>query len=624
MIKYLLLFLTAAGISLLLTPLIRSFAIWARVFDLPGERKVHQQPVPLLGGIAIFLSFNLTVILAVILNNSFINEPLLSKWWNPLLICQIVILGLGYFDDRMNLGPGIKFLFQTFVGILIALFGFGISNITNPFTGTNVHLGLFSVPVTIIWVVMITNALNLVDGLDGLAAGTSLIVSITIFGISFFNQNIGTAILSIILAGSILGFLRYNFYPAKIFLGDSGSLLLGFLLAVLSIQSSSKGATLVAVLAPILALGLPIMETLLSMIRRFLRSFHVVDYPGKNGHFRALFFKHFSVFKADKDHMHHRLLKLGFSERKAVLLLYGICIGLSALAFLSVAVKDLNFVAFIGAILVAFFIGARTLKYQEFRILENGLLIPIFSFPIINKRLFQAFLDLALISFSAYLCFILVFRGFGTQAKDLFIHSLPILLLSKIIILYLSGLYKGSWTYSSLEEILNIFGAILLSSLGALFVFSFVFGIDAFGGLIFFVLDFYLMLTLVGGFRFSYRIVSSYYERGFANKGKKVLIYGAGRGGSTVLKEIRHNGNYLFTPIGFIDDDPSKRGRVMHGCPIFGPLEQLENILGKNEISEIIISTGKIGRDKIRKLTEFCKQKGIIVRQFEFRFYEFP
>jgi len=536
----------------------------------------------------------------------------------------MIILALGIFDDVKHLQPWAKLILQVVAGIIIVLFGFGIEAITNPFTGNLIKLGFLSLPFTVIWVVLIANALNLVDGLDGLAAGTSFIAAATIFGISYFNQNIGVSIAAIVLAGSILGFIRYNFHPAKIFLGDSGSLLLGFLLAVFSIQGSSKGATLVAVLAPILALGFPIMETLLSMIRRFMRSIHLIDYPTKNGNFRALYFQGFSVFKADKDHIHHRLLKLGYSQRQAVSTLYGICIGLSVLAFLSVALKNINLVAFLGAIMIAVFIGIKCLKYQEFKILESGLLMPIFNFPVINSRLFQAFFDLAIISFSSFLCFTLIFRGFGGLEKLLFIESLPLLLLIKIIVFYLSGIYKKSWVYSSLEELISLFSAVFLSALISALVFEAVFGIEAFGGLVFFVLDFYLLLTFAGGFRFSYRILTNYYKKSLSRKGKKALIYGAGYKGSAVLKEIRHNGDYPVYPVGYLDDDPAKRGKVMHGCPVLGSIDDLERILSNIDISEIVISSSKIAKNRINKLAELSRQRGIIVRQFEFRFYEFP
>lgn len=623
MVKYFVAFVGAGGMALILTPLVRSFARWAKVLDIPSERKIHKQPVPLLGGLAIFLSFNLAIALTILFDKALVGETILGRW-QALFVCQVIILSFGIFDDVRRLKPWVKLILQIVAGVIIVLFGFGVEAIANPLTGSMINLGFLSVPFTIFWLVLIANALNLVDGLDGLAAGTAIIAGVTIFGLSFFNQNIGIGIASIALAGSVLGFTRYNFYPAKIFLGDSGSLLLGFLLAVFSIQGSSKGATLVAVMAPVLALGLPIMETLLSIIRRFIKSIHLVDYSTKNGSVRALYFRGIPLFRADKDHIHHRLLKLGFSQKKAVALLYGICIALSLMAFLSVALKNINWVGFLGAVVLAVFVGIRRLKYDEFKILENGLLMPVFNFPIVNSRLFHTFFDLGVISFSSYICLSLVFRGFGGEAKSLFIESLPLILLIKIVIFYLTGVYKKSWMYPSLEEMTGILGAVFFSSVVTTLVMEVVFGIDAFGGLAYFVLDFYILLTLAGGIRFSYRVLMNYYKKGFSQRGKKVLIYGAGYRGSTVLREIRHNGEYPVNPVGYLDDDPAKKGKSVHGCQVLGSVDELEDILSENDIAEIIISTGKIARNRVQKLVDLCKQKGIIVRQFEFRFYEFP
>jgi UDP-GlcNAc:undecaprenyl-phosphate GlcNAc-1-phosphate transferase len=623
MFRFFLFFFLAAGFSFLLTPLVRAFAVRTNITDPPGERKIHKEPVPLLGGVSVFFSFNLAVILGIILNHGNLGEMIVARW-QTLFICQVIILGLGFFDDLKRLQPGVKFVFQILVGVMAFVFGFGIQNIANQFHDGVINLGLLSLPVTILWVVMITNALNLIDGLDGLASGTAFIASMTIFAISYFNHNEGIAFVAFILAGSILGFLRYNFHPAKIFLGDSGSLLLGFLLAIFSVQGSSKGPTLLAMMAPILALGLPIMDTLLTMIRRFLKSIHIIDYETKNGFTRILLLRNLSIFTADKDHLHHRLMKRGFSHRKAVVILYGVCISLSVLAFFSFALKSINIIPLMGAVLIAFFIGIRSLNYQEFKILENGLLIPLLNYPIVNRRFFLAFYDLAAVSLSVYLSLILLSNGFNEPTRLQFMRAIPLFLMTKIILFYVSGLYKLSIGQAGLEEAIKIVGATVLSSLSTFLISTLIFGPHGFGGPEFFILDFYLLLTLVGGFRFVFRILNTYYRKGLSNQGKKVLLYGAGNRGSSLLKEIRHNGSYTVFPVGFIDDDPQKRGRNLHGCPIMGTLEDLDELSERNGISEIIISTQKIGRDKVKKLLEFCRNKGIVLRQFEFRFYEFP
>ena len=631
MIKYLIYFALSVCFSLALTPLIKLLCQKANILDACSERKIHRKPTPVLGGIPIFVSLNLTLLIGYFLNNVYIREFLSDKW-KPLLLCQVIILAMGISDDILKLQPRLKFLIQIFAGSLLLFFGIGIYDITNPFSSGLIHLGLLSIPITILWVVGITNALNLIDGLDGLAAGTSLIVCIALFGISFFFQNIGISFVALILAGSILGFLRYNFHPAKIFLGDSGSLLLGFLLAVLSIQGSYKGATLIAVLVPILVLGFPIMETLLSMIRRFLRSIHLVDYPNGNGSgngnedgkFKALFLNGFSMFEADKDHVHHRLLNLGFSHRRAVLTLYGLCAVLCIFALLTVVLKDINITLFLGAVVMAFVIGIKSLKYQEFKILESGLLLPLFSFPVVNKRVFQAFADLLLISASFYFSFILIFSNFGRIEKNLLIRTLPIVLAIKIVVFFLSGLYKRSWFHFSVEDLLTLGRSLVLSSVGCLLLLGLIFGLNSFNGILFFLLDFYLSATFIMGYRVSFKLVRQLYNGSSLKKGRKILIYGAGHKGSVALEEVKKNGDASLSPIGFIDDDTEKIGKIFHNFPILGSVEDIENLVSQNDIAEILISTDKIAREKIGKLLDFCRKKGIVMRQFEFRFYEFP
>ena len=512
MIKYFLFFLASIAISLLITPLIRLAAIKLNIFDFPSERKIHLKPVPILGGIPIFITFNLTIILGILFHFEYI-EKFYSIKWLMIFISQLIILGVGIFDDIKKVRPGIKFLFQILAGSLLIVSGFGIHIITNPFTGNSINLGILFIPITILWVVGITNALNLIDGLDGLATGTSFIACITIFGIAYIYQNIGIALVSLILAGSILGFLRYNFYPAKIFLGDSGSLLLGFLLSVLSLQGSHKGAVMVAILAPILALGLPIMDTLLTMTRRFLKSIHLVNYQNENGKLKTLLSKGLSIFEADKDHIHHRLLKIGFSQKKVAVILYGICIIFCTLAFVTIAWKNLNITLFLAAIIIASFIGIKSLKYREFRILETGLLLPLFDIPLINKRIFKAFIDLLFISLSYYFSFLLVSGGFGIQAKILFIQTLPLVLAIKIIIFYLSGLYKEIRKYSSIEDLIKIGKTLIFSSICSSLLLTLMFGSKSFGGLVFFILDFYLLLSLIGGSRISYRVIDHHYHK---------------------------------------------------------------------------------------------------------------
>ena len=323
MLKYLILFLIASVFSLLLTPILRTVSRRVGALDLPGERKVHDQPIPRLGGFAIFISFNLVLLIASQIGffhfpQSFLKE--IKFWW--LLVASAIALGLGAVDDFKRMPPSVKFFFQIIAGLIVALTINKIEIINLPF-GT-IHLGIFSIPVTILWVVAITNAVNLLDGLDGLAAGTSFIVCAAVFGIALLQQNIGIAIFSVILAGSILGFLKYNFHPASIFLGDSGAYFLGFILSVLSLQGGLKGTTTIAILIPIIALGLPIIDTLLAMFRRLLKSLHIMEVDQEKNVVKFFYLDGWSMFKADRQHIHHRLLQVGFTQKKAVMILYGV------------------------------------------------------------------------------------------------------------------------------------------------------------------------------------------------------------------------------------------------------------------------------------------------------------
>lgn len=618
MAKYLIFFLISSTISLLITPLIRLTARKLNIVDLPSERKIHKKPVPLLGGIPIFFAFNLTIILGIIFNFEYFEKFYNSKWVS-IFLCQFIILGIGIYDDIKRVRPGVKFFFQILAGSLLVLFGFGIPLLTNPFTGNSISLGILSIPLTIVWVVGITNALNLIDGLDGLAAGTAFIACITISGISFIYQNIPIAVVTLILAGSILGFLRYNFQPAKIFLGDSGSLFLGFLLSIFSLESTLKGATLVAVLVPILVLGLPIGDTLLSMIRRFLKPAHLVEYQTKNRKSNVLFFRIFSMFKSDNDHIHHRLMKLGFSQRKTVFILYGICFILCAFAFLNVAWKNLNTTLFLGAIVIASFIGIKSLQYKEFKIFKRGLFLPLSDLPLINKRFFPGIIDLFFILLAYYFSFLLIFKGFDFQVKALFIKTFPLVLILKIIIFYFSWLYKESWKYSSIEELIKLIRALAFSSIGSSSALILIFGTRSFGGIIFFIIDFFILLSFVAGSRILFRLIDYYYGKSNTTEGKKIIIYGAGRRGALLAKELQLDKNLNYHLCGFIDDDSQKKGKTQHSIPILGTLMELEDIIRTNKIFEVIISTKKIGKEKNIFLRTICSKNGIDLQLSELK-----
>jgi UDP-GlcNAc:undecaprenyl-phosphate/decaprenyl-phosphate GlcNAc-1-phosphate transferase len=275
------------------------------VTEPSSDRHVHRQPLPRLGGAAIFLAFVLTAGLVLLASRWLPTLQLdrSSKTWITILLPGVVIFLLGVYDDLRGAGPYLKFGVQAAAGSI--LFAGGLRILNMPVLFGDRHFSWFlGLPLTILWVLAITNAFNLIDGLDGLAAGSALFSTLVAFVVALVSGSAFVSLMTLALAGAILGFLRYNFNPATIFLGDSGSLFIGFMLSALALRGAQKAPTIIAVAIPVVSFGLPILETALSIVRRFI--------SGR------------PVFTADREHIHHKLLQLGLSQRQAVIILYAV------------------------------------------------------------------------------------------------------------------------------------------------------------------------------------------------------------------------------------------------------------------------------------------------------------
>ena len=622
MLKYLILFLIALISSLLFTPVVRSISRRLGAFDLPEKRKVHGHPIPRLGGISVFITFNLGLLITSQIEFFFFPPNFLADikfaW---LIVASTIMVGLGAFDDFRKVPPSIKFFFQIIAGLIVALACVKIQVITLPF-GT-INLGIWAIPATVLWVVAITNAINLLDGLDGLASGTSFIVCLAMFGISLLNQNIGIALCSVILAGSILGFLKYNFHPASIFLGDSGAYFLGFILSVLPLLGGLKGTATFAILVPLLALGLPIIDTGLSMVRRLLRSLHIMEIDEEKNEIKFFFLDGFSMFRADRDHIHHRLLQMGFTQRKTVILLYAISLILGGLAFSSVYFKNINYALFLTTIGIASYIGVKKLGYSEIQILRNGALLPLFDAPVVNIRILRFFVDMSFIALSYYLAFLLRFEGtFDPSIKDYYLTTIPLVLTIKMGIFYLSGLYKGAWRYTSVSDVVKMLKAVALGC----FVSALVgWAIPGYGviSLSVLVIDFNILFFLVTGARTSFRVLEHFHISN-NHHGRKVLIFGVDKSSIQALNEFVNNPRLDLSPVGFIDEDERNKGKQVSGYPILGSIDSLENILKNNSISDVIITSDTISEEKLERLSQICNDYHISLRRFQTHLEEIP
>jgi UDP-GlcNAc:undecaprenyl-phosphate/decaprenyl-phosphate GlcNAc-1-phosphate transferase len=344
---FVMIFAVALLVSGIFTRLVRDYSIARGWTSAPSsDRHVHTRPISRLGGVAIFLTLWCAALLTPMMSGRF-GTP---EFPLPHLILKIlgpatIVFLLGLVDDFYGVSAYMKFAVQAGAAALLYWNGVGISKLS--VLSGHLHLGrLVGLPLTILWVLWITNAFNLIDGLDGLAAGSALFATLVTCVVAFLGHNQVVLILTLALAGAITGFLRYNFNPASIFLGDCGSLLIGFLMSAIAIAGSHKSPTMVAVAIPIVSLGLPILDVTVAVIRRFLSCKRLFD--------------------PDREHIHHKLLGRGISHRQAVLLLYGVsaCLGLFSLLLLNpggTAVAMVLVVVGIGVL-----IGVRQLRYHEF------------------------------------------------------------------------------------------------------------------------------------------------------------------------------------------------------------------------------------------------------------------
>jgi len=308
----LLIFLISFGITYLLIPLVILFANKIGAIDQPDARKIHKEPIPRIGGLAMYITFVIMVLINLLIHKVIIG----------ILIGATLITIVGIMDDLTSLKPIIKLLCQIVIACITYQFGIAIEFITSPFGGI-LYLGWLSLPITVFWIIGMINTINLIDGLDGLAAGIVAISTVVISIVAISMGQIQVGMISITILAICLAFLRFNFFPAKIFMGDTGSMFLGYILAVMTLLGVMKSTIALSLAIPLLALGIPIFDIILAIIRRIKNKQHIMQ--------------------ADNKHLHHRLLNMGLSQKQVVLLFYSASaiLGVSALIIFETNVMSL-------------------------------------------------------------------------------------------------------------------------------------------------------------------------------------------------------------------------------------------------------------------------------------------
>jgi UDP-GlcNAc:undecaprenyl-phosphate GlcNAc-1-phosphate transferase len=314
---------------------------------------------------------------------------------------------------------------------------------------------------------------------------------------------------------------------------------------------------------------------------------------------------------------------MGFTQRKAVILLYAISLILGGIAFSSVYFKNINYALFLTTIGFASYIGIRKLGYSEIQILRNGALLPLFDAPVVNIRILRFFVDMAFIALSYYLAFLLRFEGaFEPSIKQYYLMTIPLVLTIKMGIFYLSGLYKGAWRYTSVSDVVKMLKAVALGCFVSALV---LWAIPGYGvmSLSVLVIDFNILFFLVTGARTSFRILEHFHISN-NHHGKRVLIFGVDRSSIQALNEFINNPRLGLSPLGFIDEDEKNRGKQVSGYPILGTLDSMENILKNNSISEVIVTGNNLSEPKLERLSQICNDHHISLRRFQTSLEEIP
>jgi UDP-GlcNAc:undecaprenyl-phosphate GlcNAc-1-phosphate transferase len=345
--------------ALVCTPVVARLAVrWGWLDHPDGRRKLHRQPVPTVGGVAVVAAFSLAAVQLEFVARRMAGVEALPPIWRPLVASALVLMLLGLVDDARGVKPFTKLIVQGAVATYLWSGGFRIVTLSNPF-GSEIHLGALGLPVTLVWLVGMSNAFNLIDGLDGLAAGLSLVSTVGLCAAALVNGRFEIALVALALAGALAGFLPYNFNPARIFLGDCGALPVGLILGAIALYGSIKASAAIVISIPLLALALPILDVLLALVRRFVRRK--------------------PVFEGDHDHIHHRLVEMGLTPRRAVVTLYAVATLFMVLALASALGPWTVVWASITVALLVIGLGVRALGYWEVTEIQKSLMSRVLS-----------------------------------------------------------------------------------------------------------------------------------------------------------------------------------------------------------------------------------------------------
>jgi len=558
--------------ALIFTPLARAMARRVGAVTQPSSDRWQKPPTPLFGGVAIFLATVAGLTTAAFIVGDGWAVRLIGTGARPALglaTSAVLMLVVGLVDDLVGLRPPVKFLLQIMAGVSLLSLG-GVLQVT-PWYVVNVVATLF-------WFVALTNAFNLLDGLDGIAAGVAAIAAFFL-GLTFARQGAWAhAAVTWALAGAALGFLRYNFHPASVFLGDAGSLFLGATLAGLVVTAPHQAsASLVSVLfVPLAIVAVPLLDTTLVAVTRTL--------SGR------------PISQGGLDHSTYRLIALGLTERQVALLLYAFAIagGMVAilLTWLDHGLGFLVGAAFLVAMsLLAAYVGRiQSGPATQVRLLKPGTLLVRNLFY--RRRLAEILLDVVLITLAYYAAYRLRFDGLLPPAyAAAFETTVGLVIALNILALTVFGVYRAPWEYAGIFDLYRMVGAILASGVALLLYAHWSVPALAESHSIIYIATL-LTMAFVLASRLSFKSLELIRER--SRKGARVLIYGADDGGELTLRELQNHGDLGLRPVCFVDDDARRHGAEIHGVPIVAGFDRLEWVVHRYRIDKIVIGSQRL------------------------------
>lgn len=608
--KYVATFTVALSVVFLLTPVVKRVAFWIGAIDLPGERRIHTAPVPRIGGLGIFVAFHLSCLFAYFVTaDQHIAGDITYQWWLNYLVVSSGLLLVGLLDDLRGLGWIVKLSAQAAAASLMYIFDVRLGHILGfelPF--------LLDFPLTLFWFIGLTNAFNLIDGLDGLAAGLALIAALGLLSVSIIVRLPLDSLVILAVMGACFGFLFYNFHPASIFLGDSGSQFLGFTLAAISLSSGAQTSILLALGVPLLAMGVPIFDTFLAIWRRTIRSALSSAPVRRWGAFA----------KADMEHLHHRLLENGFNQRKTAVALYLLNLALVSVAIL-VLLNNSRIVgiALLTTVAMTYVIVrhlARVELWDSGTLILRGISRP--TSPILASILYPV-IDLISMLCALYLT-LLVVPAFGSDSQliisDRFVQGLVPWCAIPLAFSILSGTYRRVWSKARISEYATTFLALLAGILASA-------GISLLGtpsalrevanfGLVFYA----SVISLFFSMRIAPRAILDLMSTSSTParlKPVNAIIYGAGNRGLLYLKRQSSSIDKVTGPInvlGFIDDDLNLRGRIVYGHRVLGSHHELEKILAERKVDRLVIAAS-IPNRQLEKIAALGHSAGCQVEE---------